>query len=424
MNFPEKPLSSSVPSFPANFIWGAATASHQVEGGNYNNDVWLFEHVSGTQYVEPSVDAIDHYHRYREDIKLLADLGLGAYRFSLEWSRIEPEKGFFSKAAIEHYRRVLTACHTCGLIPIVTYHHFTSPTWLLKEGGWESENTPQLFARYCKYVTEELGDLFDYACTLNEANLAVLLTEYGFVEKTAAQRANNPMWQSVAKQLGISVEQVAGFQLSGTERAEQIKCEAHRAAFSAIKGVRPAIKVGWTLANADIQPVDGGEQYATDLRQRNNLRYLEVSKEDDFVGIQTYNRVQVGAEGMVGPQPGAELNQAGEEIWPWSIGNTIREAAQYGIPVLVTENGLNTHDDKQRVQFIKTAVSEVGKAIADGVEVLGYIYWSAFDNFEWIFGYDPHFGIIGVDRNSQERIIRPSARYLGEIARSNGAILK
>ena len=134
--------------FPEDFLWGTATASHQVEGGNTNNDVWLYEHVPNTMYAESSGDACDHYNRYRSDIALLASLGLNAYRFSLEWSRIEPAPGEFSAVAIAHYRDMLRACHEHGLTPIVTYHHFTSPAWLIARGGWEDKATPGLFARF------------------------------------------------------------------------------------------------------------------------------------------------------------------------------------------------------------------------------------------------------------------------------------
>src|SRR6266567_7814403 len=134
-------------TFPSTFLWGTATAAHQVEGGNVYNDNWVMEHVPGGSYVEPSGDACDHYHRYRDDIALLAELGFTLYRFSVEWSRIEPEEGEFSLAALDHYRRMLAACHEHGITPMVTFHHFTSPRWLAANGGWESPETPEVFPR-------------------------------------------------------------------------------------------------------------------------------------------------------------------------------------------------------------------------------------------------------------------------------------
>jgi beta-glucosidase len=164
-------------TFPQDFLWGAATAAHQVEGNNINSESWVLEHLPGTIYAEPSGDACDHYHRYPTDIALLAELGFNAYRFSLEWARIEPEEGEFSYAALEHYRRMLAACHEHGIKPVVTFHHFTSPRWLMRTGGWLDEKTPERFARYCERATQHLGDLISVACTVNEPNLPMLLSK-------------------------------------------------------------------------------------------------------------------------------------------------------------------------------------------------------------------------------------------------------
>ncbi len=407
--------------FPEGFLWGTATASHQVEGGNVNNDVWLYEHVPNTMYAESSGDACDHYTRYREDIALLASLGFNAYRFSLEWSRIEPAEGEFSTVAIAHYRDMLLACREHGLEPIVTYHHFTSPQWLIACGGWEDEGTIELFARFARRVTEELGDLFDIACTMNEPNLAVLLGELGLAERDPADRVKNPTWVGAGRALGIPAERVAGFQLTATERSFKVKSRAHKAAAAAIKEVKPSMRVGWTLANSDFQAAPGGEERVARLIEENNLRYLRVSEGDDFVGLQTYNRTLLDANGPAPLAEDAVLNTMGEEIWPWAIGAVVRQAWDHlKIPIIVTENGLATDDDAQRVDFLRTAVDEVGRAVADGIPVLGYMCWSAFDNFEWIFGYGPKFGIIAVDRETQERAPKESARVLGRIARGNG----
>ena len=410
--------------FPEGFLWGTATAAHQVEGGCTNNDVWLYEHVPGTMYAESSGDACDHYTRYREDIALLAELGLRTYRFSLEWSRIEPAEGEFSAVAIEHYRDVLRTCHEHSITPVVTYHHFTSPVWLLAKGGWEVESTVEDFARFARRMTEELGDLFDIACTLNEPNLADLLANMGIAQRRREDRAQVPTWVEAGKAIGLRAEEVAGFQLSATDEAFPIKLAAHRAARDAIKAVKPSMQVGWTLANSDFHAAPGGEERVAEVRERVNLRYLRESTGDDFVGIQTYNRTVLGANGPVPPPEGAEVTSTGEEIWPQAIGATVREAWEVAqIPVMVTENGLNTEHDEQREAFLRTAITEVGRAIADGVPVLGYMCWSAMDNFEWIFGYGPKFGIIAVDRITLERTPKPSAHLLGQIARTNGAPL-
>ena len=160
-------------SLPEKFFVGAATAAHQVEGNNVNSDYWAQEHMKHTSFVEPSEDAVDHYNRYEEDIQLMADAGLNAYRFSIEWARIEPEKGHFDETEVEHYRKVIRCCKEHGITPIVTMLHFTSPKWLISEGGWEAESTIEYFRNYCTYIAEQLGSELEYVCTINEANMGM-----------------------------------------------------------------------------------------------------------------------------------------------------------------------------------------------------------------------------------------------------------
>jgi beta-glucosidase len=153
---------------------GAATAAHQVEGNNLNSDNWLLERAPNTMYKEPSGAACDHYHLYAQDINQLADLGFNAYRFSIEWARIEPEKGVFSRAELDHYRRMLEVCHKRGLTPLVNYSHFTLPRWFAYQGAWENPESVDLFARYCEKSTAYLGDLIAYATTFNEPDIPYL----------------------------------------------------------------------------------------------------------------------------------------------------------------------------------------------------------------------------------------------------------
>lgn len=408
--------------FPHDFLWGVATAGHQVEGNNVNSDVWFLEHLPGTIFAEPSGDAVDHYNRYREDIALIAGLGFTSYRFSLEWARIEPEEGHFSVAELEHYKRVLEACHEHGLTPVVTFHHFASPLWLLRSGGWEGGRTPELFARYCDRVMAHVGDLIGVACTLNEPNLPWLLESFGIGGEAPENRGRVPMWAAAAERLGVDASTVAPFQFCSTEAGFNVKLAAHKAATAAIKAHRPELQVGWTLANSDIQSIPGGEETADRVRRDVNERFLEASRGDDFVGIQTYGRTVYGPDGHAPAPEGAALNQMGEEIYPQGLEATIREAWRVaGTPVMVTENGLATEDDTQRVAFLEAAVDGVASCLADGIDVRGYIAWTAFDNFEWIFGYRPMFGLIAVDRSTQERTPKDSARWLGTVARQHTA---
>ncbi len=389
-------------SFPDGFLWGAATAAHQVEGGNVNNDSWLLEHAPGSHYAEVSGDACDHYHRYAGDIALLADLGLNAYRFSLEWSRIEPEEGEFSRAALEHYRRMLATCHEHGLTPILTFHHFTSPRWIAASGGWKEPRTAELFARFCERAMRHLGDLVPLACTINEPNLGALLHQV----------------------LGLPEPQADFLALQNAygPQAVQILRTAHRLSFEAIKSVRDDTRVGLTVALTAWEAAPGGEEELTRMRARTEDDFLE-SVEGDFIGVQNYTGQRVGPDGLIELDAAAERTQMGYGYQPEALGAVIRRAVEVtGLPVYVTENGVGTGDDTRRVEFIQRALRGVEACLRDGLDVRGYIYWSLFDNFEWGLGYRPTFGIVAVDRETQVRTVKPSARLLGEIARANGVV--
>jgi beta-glucosidase len=388
----------SVERFPPGFVWGTATAAHQVEGGNWNNDWWAWEHTPGSPCREPSGDACDHYHRYASDLDLLAGFGFNAYRFSLEWSRIEPADGEFSSAALDHYRRVCAACRERGLEPIVTFHHFTTPRWLAARGGWLESETAERFARFCARAGSHLGDLVGRVCTLNEPNI---VADFGHRWGVFPPGGRDPDLR---------------------RRANAVFIAAHRAAVDALRAGGVRAPVGLTLAMQDYQAVDGGE--AVRDRERRDMEdvYLEAARGDDFVGVQTYTRVRFGPDGMRPPEPGARLTQMGYEFWPDALAACIRRAVAVagGVPVLVTENGIGTENDAERIEYVARALAGVAACLRDGLSVQGYVYWSLLDNFEWAFGYGPKFGLVAVDRATQARTPKPSATWLGSVARANG----
>jgi beta-glucosidase len=265
-----------------------------------------------------------------------------------------------------------------------------------------------------------LGHLIGVACTLNEPNLPWLLESFGIGGVAPENRGTVPVWAAAAERLGVDASTVAPFQFCSTEAGFNVKLAAHRAATAAIKARRPDLLVGWTLANSDIQSIDGGRELADRVRRDVNERFLEASRGDDFVGIQTYGRTVYGPDGHAPAPEGVATNQMGEEIYPQALEVTIREAHRIaGIPVIVTENGLATEDDAERVDYLRAAVGGVASCLADGIDVRGYIAWTAFDNYEWVFGYRPKFGLIAVDRATQERFPKDSARWLGSLARTN-----
>lgn len=409
-------------TFPTGFLWGTASAAHQVEGNNVNSDSWVLEHIPGSPFVEPSGDACDHYHRYPQDIALIASLGFNTYRFSIEWARIEPEEGEFSNAALDHYRRMLATCHEHNLTPIVTYHHFTSPRWFAAKGGWEVLGNAALFARYCERATAHLGDLIGAACTLNEPNVGLLIQHMGYMPPDEVL-LNAPYRAAAAKAVGSGT--FAAFPNCCQQPARDTFLKAHRLAVEAIKAGPGDFPVGMTLAMQDHQAVPGGEAVRDHARHEIDDVFLDVARDDDFIGVQTYSRSRYGAEGVLPPEPGVEVTQMGYEFYPEALEATIRYAAAYtGRPLLVTENGIGTEDDTRRIEYVRRALRGVHRCLQDGIEVRGYCYWSIFDNFEWSLGYRPKFGLIAVDRMTQTRSLKPSATWLGNSARANGLTLR
>lgn len=392
-------------SFPAGFRWGTATAAHQVEGGNWNNDWWAWEQDPSSGCAEPSGDAIDHYHRFDEDIRLLAQLGFNSYRFSVEWSRIEPEDGQFSTAALDHYRRMVASCRAHGLDAVVTLHHFTTPRWLAAQGAWAEPVAADRFVRFAERTAAHLGDLVTRVATFNEPNIVATLGYLAGVFPPGGRDVERRRW------------------------VNDVFLDAHRRAVPEIKAHVGDAPVGLTLAMSDYQAVadpDGGrldEAEARVARIRRNMEdvYLEAARGDDFLGVQTYSRTRVGADGTLGPESGHDVLVMGYEYYPESLAATIRRAWEVTehTPLVVTENGIGTDDDTQRLRYLRTALDGVLDCLDDGIDLAGYFCWSAFDNFEWSRGYVPRFGIIDVDRATQERIPKPSARWLGEVARTN-----
>ena len=402
-------------SFPADFLWGAATAAHQVEGNNVNSDLWLLEHIQPTLFVEPSLDACDHYHRFPEDIKLLADLGLNTYRFSIEWARIEPERGHFSMSALEHYRRMLAACHENGVMPMVTLYHFSSPRWFAAMGGWEKPASADCFVRYCDRIARHLGDMISFASTFNEPNLPMLLRWLPISEIPIVTVKR--MAKLAARAVGA--DRFGCFFLGDADKLRDRMTAAHQRAFEALKSGPGNYAVGVSVALQDEQPV--GRDSRRDRKCAEVYDpWLEAAQGSDFLGVQTYTRCRVGKKSDAGPEPGIELTQMGYEFWPEALEACLRYAgARVSVPIYITENGVATDDDSRRVEYIRRALDGVLNCLGDGIDVRGYIHWSLLDNFEWILGYRPKFGLVAVNRATQERSIKPSARYLGEIARQN-----
>lgn len=411
---------------------GAATAAHQVEGNNIHSDYWVQEQIEHSLFKEPSLDAVDHYNKYEEDIRLMAEAGLNTYRFSIEWARIQPEKELWIEDEIEHYRAVLKTCHQYGILPIVTMHHFSSPKWLISEGGWESEQVMTYFTNYCLRVVEALGDEMEYVCTINEANmrlqLAALIRDI-MSGKRSSNEDNSDVqvgFNAMQSNMALSMQETAAafgildprkvhtFLSQCTDEGDLLVMKTHQAARDAMKEKCPHLKIGLTLSLHDFQALEGGAELAEKEWHDEFMHYLPYISQDDFLGVQSYTRKILGKDGVVKPGKEARLTQMGYEDYPKAITNVVRKVAKsFKGDLIITENGLSTDDDQRRIEFIKEAMTDIQLCIADGIPIKGYMYWSLLDNFEWQQGYDMTFGLIAVERPSMKRMPKESLKYLG-----------
>ncbi len=300
---------------------------------------------------------------------------------------------------------MVESCCEHGVTPVVTLHHFTTPRWVVESGGWLNVATADLFARYCERVAKHLGSDVGRWCTINEPNMV----------------------STIGHLLGA-------FPPGKTDRRSRAKCNevfvtAHHKARQAVKSVSSA-PLGITLAMQEFL-IDAPENERHQAEVKRNSAwagledpFLEAARGDDFFGVQTYTRQYFNDLGRVTPSANARVTMMGYEFCPESLEGCIRRAWEHTdhVPILVTENGIATAQDTERIEYVHGALEGILRCLADGVDVRGYTYWSLLDNFEWVFGYKPTFGIIGVDRTTQQRVPKPSARWLGQVARANALL--
>jgi beta-glucosidase len=380
--------------FPIVFSWGTSTSAYQIEGGNTNADWWRYERAEGTRAVEVCGDACDSWNRYEEDLDILASLGLDAFRLSVEWARIEPQRGVFSEEALAHYRRVLEACHRRHITPVVTLHHFTLPLWVADEGGFESPEIVAWMANYARRVGESLGDLIGIACTINEPNIVAIM---GYLTGNFPPQVTS--WERFTN-------------VNTTMRACHV---AMRDALRATGGTYP---IGLPLSMQEYEALPGCEERMHSFREEMEDKYLLSLRDDDYVGVQCYTKLFFGPDGVV-TDPEGELTDMGYLYWPQCVEYTVRRAAQLAqIPIIITENGIGTVDDEQRIRYLGEALDGVRELLSDGVDVRGYFQWSLLDNFEWNYGYRAEFGIVSVDRTTFARTLKPSAQWFADATRT------
>ncbi|MEV7659027.1 family 1 glycosylhydrolase [Streptomyces anulatus] len=384
--------------FPEGFLWGASTAAFQIEGNNTNSDWWVKEHAPGTHIQEPSLDACDSYHRWPEDMDLLASLGFTDYRFSLEWARIEPVQGHFSRAELAHYRRMVEGAIERGLRPMVTLHHFTVPQWFEARGGWTAEGAVELFARYVAACAPVISEGVSHVCTINEPNMVAVMAGQ-------AKRGDNSF-------------PPAGLPTPDDETTVAV-IAAHHAAVKEVRALGAGIQVGWTIANQVYQALPGAEDVTAAYRHPREDVFIEAARGDDWIGVQSYTRTRIGPDGPIPTADDAERTLTTWEYYPRAIGEALRHTAALvgDVPLIVTENGIATADDSRRVDYYAGALDEVASALTDGIDIRGYLAWSALDNYEW-GTYEATFGLIAIDWETFERTPRDSAKWLGSLGRT------
>jgi beta-glucosidase len=400
--------------FPEGFLWGCATAAHQVEGGNHGNDWWLWEQQGGILTGDSSDPANDHWRRFREDFGLLRELHNNAHRLSIEWSRVEPSQGEFDAGALAHYRDVLTELRAQGMVPMVTLHHFTSPLWFAARGGWAAAGAPGAWLPFVRRVADELGELVGFWCTVNEPNI------YAYQG-----------WMAGEFPPGRRGDLLGLYRVLGNLR------RAHALAYRELRLRTPGVPVGlahnkWLMLPARVRRSD---RIATRVAQGVMDRWPAgpgrwervVHAPSDYVGLNHYTGSLVAfdprraGEGFVWRRNPAGLPQSdfGWAINPYWLRLALRELAGLGKPIYITENGVAATDDGCRDGFLRGVLGEVWEAVQEGCDVRGYFHWTAIDNFEWAQGYSKRFGLIGVDLATQERTIKPSGMLFGEIARTS-----
>jgi beta-glucosidase len=417
--------------FPEGFLWGSATSSHQVEGGNTANDWWAWEQQPGhIRDGTTSGDAAGWWAGKAEaDLRAAAAMGHNAHRMSLEWSRLEPEPGRFDDAAFERYRQILGTMRERGLTPLVTVNHFTLPMWAADRGSWLDPELVLRFEAYARECGRRLGDLVELWATLNEPNVMAFFgyagTRWppGRGELVAFARAMVHLMQAHA----------AGYEaLHATAKRPSVGIVLNFPRFEPARPHHPLDRAvakaqDWAMAGSLLRALQTGRlEPPTALPGR---RIDGLAKSIDWFGLNFYGRFEVRFDvtatadlfgrHVQSPTTATEWTDWGQAHAP-SLTAQLLRLRQLEVPIYITENGLFDNDDDQRPQFIVDHVRAIHRAIESGVDVRGYFHWSLVDNFEWAEGWSAHFGLLELDRTTLQRTPRSSAEVYGEICRNNG----
>lgn len=398
--------------FPPNFLWGSATSSHQVEGNN-KNDWTEFEKQKGKiTHNEKSKLSTNHYNLFEHDFDSLQEMNQNAYRFSIEWSRIEPQNGKINKAEVIHYEKVLNSLKKRGIKIMLTLHHFTNPIWFSKLGGWSNSKSVYYFERYVEFIVEKFGKYVDFWITINEPMVFISM---GYIEGLWPPCKKNPLQAYLVLKNLI---------------------KAHKKTYTQIhlldtKTTKQKVGIAKNIISFEAQNKNSllDTLYTFQVNHFWNHYFFTKTKGfHDFIGMNYYFHQRIERKkgtlfsfsfsSQIAKQR-RELNDLGWEIYPSGIFSALMDIKKYNLPIYITENGIATRNDNKRIRYILTYLTEINRAINAGANVKGYFYWSLLDNFEWHLGFTPRFGLIDVNYKTFERQIKKSGKIFAQIAKTN-----
>ena len=401
--------------FPQAFLWGAATSAHQVEGQNIYNDWWQAE--QGHLLKEASDSACKHYELYAEDFTIAQQLNHNCHRFSIEWSRIEPQEGNFQPLEIEHYRKIIADLKSKGMEPVVTLHHFTNPIWFSQKGGWTKFKLQRYFLRFVERMVSECADQVKFWITINEP---LVYSSHSYLLGAWPPKECS-LFKTAKVTLNLAKAHIKAYRI--IHKIYRQKALA-----------KPMVSIAANLQAFEVCQPTLKNKLAVYLRNRlYNFYFIEVllrKKTLDYIGVNYYGRnlADVHSWGIrhllldtcQDNHHPLRKNSLGWDIYPQGLYKLLISIKKYNLPVLITENGICTQDDALRWDYIREHLEELYRAIGQGVKVIGYIYWSLIDNFEWDKGFVPRFGLVHVDYQNYKRTIKSSAMKLAEVFKSNG----
>jgi beta-glucosidase len=433
------PFLAQAQTFPKDFEWCVATAGHQIEGDNIYSDWWHFELKPGAiKNGERSGKASFHIERMEEDVKIMKDLGVKTYRFSIEWSRIEPKQGEFDETAVAHYRRELELLEKAGIRPMVTIHHFVSPQWFAAGGGWRRPDAPELFLRYVKKLDQEFGNKVSLWVTFNEPTV-LLIGGYGEGFFPPAEKSWK-IWEPAINILKSHALAYRHLHEKAKARGEKIQVGlAHH--LRPVESPQWLIKKGVGYANALLnwslpEALNTGVLHGFEKKDLGifsipwpaRIELPEIKGTQDFLGINYYTRehITVGIKKPFlfrDPFPGLEASELYWGLDPEGFYEVFKEAHKRfpKLPFYVTENGLADSKDRWRSNYLVSHLKQMYRAMKElNHPIQGYCHWSLLDNFEWHEGFTPRFGLFEVDyANGGIRRPRPSAEVARRIFRTN-----